>query len=180
MSRVLADQGHHRPALALAHKALNVADHRVHPAVRSWLRAVRAYHHACLGDARAASTDLNRAWTLLEHADDGEMPTYTRYLSAAELGKWTGHTLTRLGTDTPSLFRRSRTALDEARAAWPTIMVRGSAEVLTASAHAYTASGEPEAAADLLSQALTVAVATGSSRNLQAALRVQTYIARTT
>jgi tetratricopeptide (TPR) repeat protein/transcriptional regulator with XRE-family HTH domain len=179
MSRILAGQGHHRPALDLADKALDLAGHRAHPAVRSWLRAVRAYHHGCLGDARAASTDLNRAWTLLEHADDGDKPTYIGYLSAAELGKWTGHTLTRLGTDTPSLFRRSRIALDEARVAWPTAIVRGSAEVLTASAHAYAASGEPEAAAGLMSQAVAVATATGSSRNLQAALRVQALLART-
>ncbi|MEY9839578.1 hypothetical protein [Streptacidiphilus sp. EB103A] len=180
MSRILANQGHHRQALALAYKALRLADQRAHPAVRSWLRAVRAYHHACLGDARAASADLNTAWTLLERADDGEVPPYIGYLSAAELGKWTGHTLTRLGGDTPSLFLRSRTALDQARAAWPPTMVRGSAEVLTASAHAYTASGEPEAAAHLLSQALAVATATGSSRNLHAALHVRTLLARTT
>lgn len=54
MSRVLADQGNYHPARDLADSALRLAGTRAHPAVRSWLHAVRAHHHACLGDAHAS------------------------------------------------------------------------------------------------------------------------------
>lgn len=74
MSRILTDQGHYRRALTLADGALHLGGTKAHPAVRSWLHAVRADHHACLGDARSAQSDLRASWKLLERADDGENP----------------------------------------------------------------------------------------------------------
>ncbi|MFD5163484.1 hypothetical protein ACFWMJ_36460 [Streptomyces hawaiiensis] len=97
-SRILADLGHYDRALTLANLALHMAGTRAHPAVRSWLHAVRAHHHACLGGSRAAQADLGTAWKLLDHADDGEKPPYIGYLSAAELNKWVGHTMVRLAS----------------------------------------------------------------------------------
>ncbi|WP_406834896.1 helix-turn-helix domain-containing protein [Streptomyces sp. AHU1] len=170
MSRILTDQGHHRRALALADGALDLGGTAAHPAVRSWLHAVRAHHHACLNEARNAQTDLHTAWKLLERADDGEKPPYIGYLSEAELNKWTGHAAVRLGPTTPALFSAGKTALDEARAAWPTTIVRGSAEVLTASARLYAACGDRDVAAELASRAVAIATNTGSARNLRAAL----------
>lgn len=173
MSRILADQGHYRRALTLADGALHLAGTSAHPAVRSWLHAVRAHHHACLNDARASQADLGTAWTLLERAHDGEKPPYISYLDAAELEKWTGHAMVRLGQAAPSFLRAGRTALDQARIAWPTTMVRGSAEVLTASARLYAACGDRDAAASLAVRAVAIATATGSARNLRAALTAQ-------
>lgn len=170
MSRILTDQGHYRRALTLADGALHLAGTKAHPAVRSWLHAVRAHHRACLGDARTTQTDLATAWKLLERADDGEKPLYIGYLDAAELNKWTGHAMARLGQKTPSLLRAGQTALDEALAAWPATSVRGSAEVLTASARIHTARGDRDTAADLASQAVAIATQTGSARNLRTAL----------
>ncbi|GAA4782306.1 hypothetical protein GCM10023220_01100 [Streptomyces ziwulingensis] len=170
MSRILTDQGHYHRALTLADGALHLAGTAAHPAVRSWLHAVRAHHYACLADTRLAQRDLTLAWTLLERADDGEKPTYIGYLDAAELNKWTGHAMVRLGQRTPSLLRAGRTALDEARAAWPATSVRGSAEVLTASARIHAACGDRDTAANLASRAVAIATETGSARNLRAAL----------
>ncbi|MEU6346471.1 helix-turn-helix transcriptional regulator [Streptomyces sp. NPDC046977] len=174
MSRILTDQGHYHRALTLADGALHLAGTKAHPAVRSWLHAVRAHHHACLGDARTTQKDLTTAWKLLDHADDGETPPYIRYLGPAELNKWTGHAMARLGQQTPSFLRAGQAALDEARAAWPATSVRGSAEVLTASARIYAARGDRDTAADLASQAVAIATATGSARNLRAALTAST------
>ncbi|GAA0418460.1 hypothetical protein GCM10010357_44750 [Streptomyces luteireticuli] len=56
--------------------------------------------------------------------------------------------------------------------------VRGSAEVLTASARVHAACGDRDLAADLASQAVTIATTTGSARNLRAALTVQAQVAR--
>ncbi|MGW8700147.1 tetratricopeptide repeat protein [Streptomyces eurythermus] len=95
-SRVLADLGHHDKALALADRALHLAGTQAHPAVRCWLHAVRAHHHACLTDSTSAHSDLDAAWNLLGHTEDGEKPPYIGYLSEAELNKWTGHTAIRL------------------------------------------------------------------------------------
>ncbi|TBO60888.1 hypothetical protein EYS09_04100 [Streptomyces kasugaensis] len=64
MSRILTDQGHYRRALTLADGALHLGATKAHPAVRSWLHAVRAHHHACLGNARSAQSDLCAAWNL--------------------------------------------------------------------------------------------------------------------
>ncbi|MFJ5220139.1 helix-turn-helix domain-containing protein [Streptomyces sp. NPDC088354] len=174
MSRILTDQGHYQRALTLADGALHLAGTKAHPAVRSWLHAVRAHHYACLGDARTTQKDLTTAWKLLDHADDGETPPYVGYLSPAELNKWTGHAMVRLGQQTPSFLRAGQAALDEARATWPATIVRGSAEVLTASARIYAARGDRDTAADLASQAVAIATETGSARNLRAALTAST------
>ncbi|MFD3590037.1 helix-turn-helix domain-containing protein [Streptomyces sp. NPDC058683] len=176
MSRILADLGHYDQALTLADRALQLASTRAHPAVRSWLHAVRAHHRGCLGAGRAAQADLGTAWKLLGRADDGEKPPYIGYLGTAELKKWTGHTMVRLASKAPNLIPQGRAALDEARAEWPATIVRGSAEVLTASARIYHAAGERDGAADLASRAVAVATRTGSARNLQAALSAQTLI----
>jgi hypothetical protein len=173
MSRILADQGHYRRARTLSDSALGLSGTKAHPAVRSWLHAVRAHHHACLGDARASQSDLNTAWNLLERADDGEKPPYIGYLGPAELGKWVGHAMVGLGQRNPSFVSTGRNALDEARAAWPAAMVRGSAEMLTASARIYAASGDRDTTADLAARSVTIATATGSARNLRAALAAQ-------
>ncbi|MFI9772483.1 twin-arginine translocation signal domain-containing protein [Streptomyces sp. NPDC052415] len=170
MSRILTDQGHYRRALTLADGALHLAGTKAHPAVRSWLHAVRAHHRASLGDARPAQQDLATAWQLLDRADDGEKPPYIGYLGAAELNKWTGHAMAHLGRTSPSLLRTGRATLEEARAAWPATSVRGSAEVLTASARIHTACGERDIAADLAARAVSIATTTGSARNLRAAL----------
>lgn len=175
-SRILADLGHYEKALTLANRALHLAGTRAHPAVRSWLHAIRAHHHACLTDSRAAQKDLGTAWKLLDHADDGEKPPYIGYLSAAELNKWVGHTAVRLASTSPTAIQTGRRALDAARATWPTLIVRGSAEVLTASARIYAKDGDRDTAADLVSRAITVATTTGSARNLRAALAAQTMV----
>ncbi|MFF4409522.1 helix-turn-helix domain-containing protein [Streptomyces sp. NPDC001404] len=177
MSRILADQGHYRRALDLADGALRLSGTKAHPAVRSWLHAVRAHHHACLNDARASQDDLSSSWALLERADDGEKPPYMGYLSAAELGKWTGHAMVRLGSTAPAFLATGKSALDEARATWPAAIVRGSAEMLTASARIYAARGDRDEAADLVSRSIAVATATGSARNLRAALTAQAHVA---
>ncbi|MFJ3310282.1 helix-turn-helix domain-containing protein [Streptomyces sp. NPDC086549] len=176
MSRILADLGHYDRALSLADRALHLAGTRAHPAVRSWLHAVRSHHHGCLGAGPAARGDLGTAWTLLERADDGEKPPYIGYLSTAELNKWTGHTMLRLASTAPKLIPAGRAALDEARADWPAAIVRGSAEVLSASAGIYRVTGELDAAAGLATRAVAVATKTGSARNLRAALIAQALI----
>ncbi|MFJ8158352.1 multiprotein-bridging factor 1 family protein [Streptomyces sp. NPDC094468] len=177
ISRIMADAGHYDHALALADHAIHLAGTHAHPAVRSWLHAVRAHHHACHSAGHAAQADLRRAWTLLGRADDGEKPPYIGYLSAAELHKWTGHTLVQLASTVPRLIPHGKAALDEARSDWPAAIVRGSAEMLTASARIYHAAGELDHAADLASRAIAVATSTGSARNLRAALTARSLIA---
>lgn len=176
MSRIFADQGEYRRALSLNDSALRLAGTAAHPAVRSWLHAVRAHHHACLGDARSARTDLNTAWNILGRIDDGEIPTYISYLDAAEIGKWTGHTMIRLGQRNPSYLTTGKTALDDACAAWRTTLVRGSAELFTVTARTYAACGETDAAIDLAARSVNIATATKSARNLRAALTAQSTI----
>ncbi|GAA3086801.1 hypothetical protein GCM10020000_86850 [Streptomyces olivoverticillatus] len=82
----------------------------------------------------------------------------------------------RLGQRHPGCLTTGRTALDDARADWPTAIVRGSAEMLTASARIHAACGDRDQAAHLVSRSVAVATATGSARNLQAALTAQTLI----
>ncbi|WP_433189205.1 hypothetical protein [Actinoallomurus sp. CA-150999] len=179
LSRVLADQGRDQDALALADAAVRRAGTQAHPAVRSWLHAVRAHHHACQGDVRAAQTDLAMAWALLERADDGEVPAYIGFLDAAELWKWTGHVtvaLLRRDEVSPSVLRAGETALEQARVAWPASAVRGSAEMLTASARVRAAGRDLDLAAALASRSVTVARQTGSARNLRAALTTRAVI----
>jgi transcriptional regulator with XRE-family HTH domain len=176
MSRIRADQGDFRGALSLSDHAVDLAGTQAHPAVRSWLHAVRAHHHSGLGDARAARADLHAAWTLLDRADDGEKPPYIGYLDGAELGKWTGHAMIRLSQTTPGYVKTGVNALDQARAHWPAASVRGSAEVFTASARLHAATGERDRAVDLLSRSIAVATATGSARNLRAALATQSLL----
>ena len=171
MSRILAERGQHREALGVTDRALRLT--HTHPAVRSWVHAVRAYHHACGGDARAASSDLSKSWLLLERADDGEIPSYIGYLAGPELSKWTGHTMNKLAHFSPGFATSAQSALDEARLSWSPSSVRGSAEVLSASALAYALSGRLEEAAQLRTRAIDIATTTGSSRNLHTAL--QTY-----
>ncbi|MFF5438793.1 helix-turn-helix transcriptional regulator [Streptomyces achromogenes] len=177
-SRVLADLGHHDKALALADRALHLAGTQAHPAVRCWLHAVRAHHHACLTDSASAHSDLDAAWTLLGHTEDGEKPPYIGYLSEAELNKWTGHTAIRLADSRPASVRTGLRALDAARTNWPSRLVRGSAEVLTASARMYIAHGELGEAGRLVDKAIAIATTTGSARNLHAALDARTLLAR--
>ncbi|MFD8261358.1 helix-turn-helix domain-containing protein [Streptomyces griseoluteus] len=169
-SRVLADLGHHDKALSLADQALHLGGTAAHPAVRCWLHAVRAHHHACLSQHSRANEDLKTAWKLLCIADDGETPPYIGYLSEPELHKWTGHTAVRLAASSRTMMRTGRRALDAARKCWPNNMVRGSAEMLTASARIYTAHGDLDQAGHLVDKAITIATATGSARNLRAAL----------
>ncbi len=173
MSRVFADRGHYRRALTFSDGALRLAGTKAHPAVRSWLHAVRAHHHACLDDARNTRVDLATAWNLLGRADDGEKPSYVGYLGSPEIQKWTGHAMNRLGRTTPSYLCTGKTALDEARAAWPATSARGAAELLAVSACVHAACGERDAAVDLASRSTAIATTTGSARNLRAALVAQ-------
>ncbi|MEV7869157.1 helix-turn-helix transcriptional regulator [Streptomyces sp. NPDC088124] len=176
MSRVHAEQGDYQRALHLADGALRLAGTRAHPAVRCWLHAVRAYHHAGLGSARPARTDLNTAWALLEGAHDGETPPYIGYLDTAEIGKWSGHVMVRLGQTAPAYLTSGRRVLDQTRADWPTTSVRGSAEVLTTCARLHAATGDLDVAHHLVSRSLAIATATGSARNLRTALATRTLI----
>lgn len=175
-SRVLADLGHYDQALLVADRALHLAGTRAHPAVRCWLHAVRAHHHARLTDRASAHGDLDAAWHLFNHSEDGEKPPYIGYLSEAELNKWTGHTAVALATSDRTALRTGQRALDAARAAWPAAMVRGSAEVLTASARMSIAHHDHEQAKSLIEQAISIAATTGSARNLQAALHTRATI----
>ncbi|WP_326681617.1 hypothetical protein [Streptomyces sp. NBC_01237] len=105
------------------------------------------------------------------------MPPYIGYLDMAEIQKWVGHAMVRLGTSTPGALRRGREALDFAHASWPTDSVRGAAEMLTSSASIYLDSGEREAADSVINAAVTIAQDTGSARNLRDALAVRTRMA---
>ncbi|MFD8263509.1 hypothetical protein ACFV19_32475 [Streptomyces griseoluteus] len=106
----------------------------------------------------------------LEYHHDGETPPYVGYLSEPELHKWTGHAAVRLAASSRTMKRTGRQALDAARKAWPSSSVRGSAEVFTASARIYTAHGDLDQAGHLAAKASAIAIATGSVRNLRAAL----------
>ncbi|MGW0672578.1 hypothetical protein [Streptomyces sp. NPDC002746] len=107
MSRIAADQGHLKRAADLADHALRRGGTRIHPAVRCWLHAVGAHHHAGLDGARNASAALDEAWRLLGHCDDGEIPPYIGYISPMEIGKWAGHTFVRLATKRPQRRNQS-------------------------------------------------------------------------
>ncbi|MFG2434602.1 helix-turn-helix domain-containing protein [Streptomyces sp. NPDC048508] len=175
-SRVLADLGHYGKALTLTDQALHLAGTRAHPAVRCWLHAVRAHHHAAQSHFPEVTNDLGSAWSLLARAEDGERPPYIGYLNEAELNKWVGHAAVRLTASTRPDRLDGRKALDEARLAWPTTMVRGSAEMLTASGRIYAAHQELEHANEIIDKAIVIATTTGSARNLRAALDARTTI----
>ncbi|MGW3157565.1 hypothetical protein [Streptomyces sp. NPDC001089] len=64
-SRVLADLGHYDKAMTLADQAIRLADTRAHPAVRYWLHAVRARHHAAQTHLTEVTDDLASARALL-------------------------------------------------------------------------------------------------------------------
>jgi tetratricopeptide (TPR) repeat protein len=175
MSRTLAECGQHPAALRFADAAVSIAGTAAHPAIRSFIRAVRANHHASLGDAQATHADLDAAAALLNRADDGHVPHYVGYHDAGDLQKWTGHALVRLSAADPALLATGRAAIEAAWSAWPPTHIRGSAEVLATHARAELASHEVEHAAQLTLQAFTVAATTGSVRNLRwvSALRAE-------
>ncbi|MFJ6354814.1 hypothetical protein ACIQKB_35825 [Streptomyces sp. NPDC092046] len=102
------------------------------------------------------------------------MPPYIGYIGAAELGKWVGHSLARLGATRPRLVGSGISALEQTHAAWPTASRRGFAEVHTASARIYLASGDLDQAADHAAEGVSIATATESTRNLNAAFAAQT------
>ncbi|MFD9609193.1 helix-turn-helix domain-containing protein [Streptomyces sp. NPDC059083] len=176
MSRIAADQGHLIRAADLADHALHRGGTRIHPAVRCWLHAVSAHHHAGLDDAHNVSAALDEAWRLLGHCDDGEIPPYIGYISPMEIGKWAGHTFVRLATKRQQYTSHGIKALEAARAAWPRGARRGSAEVFTASARVYLASGELDQAARHAADAVRIATETDSARNLTAAFAAQSAI----
>ncbi|AEM88906.1 helix-turn-helix domain-containing protein [Streptomyces violaceusniger] len=169
-SRVLADHGDYAGARNLVDRALSIAGTQAHPAVRCWLHAVRAHHHAGLDAAPEARTDLRTAWRILEDVQDGEVPTYIGYLSESEINKWQGHVMWRLGRRNPAYLDAGQTALDAARATWPATSVRGAAEVLTSSARVHAARGARDIAIAYATQAVGVATTTRSARNQQSAL----------
>jgi len=169
-SRLLADHGDYAEARNLVDRALSIAGTRAHPAVRCWLHAVRAHHHAGLGAAPEARTDLRAAWRVLEEVQDGEIPPYIWYVSEAEINKWQGHVMWRLGRHNPAYLDAGQSALDAARAAWPSSSVRGAAEVLTSSAHVHAARGSRDVAIAYATQAVGVATTTRSARNKRSAL----------
>jgi hypothetical protein len=172
-SRALAATGEHGDAVAAIDIALSTAGTAAHPGVRSWLHAVRSEHHARRGETSAASADLHEAAKLFERIEDGSLPVYIGYLDAAELDKWTGHTLVRLGsTTTPTLLKPGSAAIDRARKAWNPGHVRGFAEVLTTASRAALADNEKEEAALLMHRAREIAQQTGSARNLRSLLEV--------
>jgi tetratricopeptide (TPR) repeat protein len=175
MSRTLAECGQHAEALRFAEAAVSVAGTAAHPAVRSFIRAVRANHHAALGDAQATLADLDAAAALLGRADDGHVPHYVGYHDAGDLQKWTGHALVRLSAADPALLTAGRAAIEAAWSTWPPAHIRGSAEVLATHARARLASHDVEHAAQLTLQAFTVAATTSSVRNLRqvSALRAE-------
>lgn len=177
MSRIAADQGHLKRAADLADHARHRGGTRIHPAVRCWLHAVGAHHHAGLDDAHNASAALNEAWRLLSHCDDGEIPPYIGYISPMEIGKWAGHTFVRLATKRPQYISDGIKALEEARADWPRGAHRGSAEVITASARIYLANGDLDRAARHAADAVRIATDTDSARNLSAAFAAQSAVA---
>ncbi|CAM5283042.1 hypothetical protein [Streptomyces atroolivaceus] len=144
--------------------------------MRCWLHAVGAHHHAGLDDARNASAALNEAWRILGHSDDGETPTNIGYISPMEIGKWAGHTFVRLATKRPQYISDGIKALVEARADWPRGAHRGSAEVITASARIYLANGDLDQAARHAADAVRIATASDSARNLTAAFAAQSAI----
>ncbi|MGW2652098.1 helix-turn-helix domain-containing protein [Streptomyces sp. NPDC001478] len=176
MSRIAADQGHLKRAADLADHALRLSGTRIHPAVRCWLHAVSAHHHAGLDEADTATASLKEAWRLLGHCDDGEVPPYIGYISPTEINKWAGHTFVRLATKRPKYTSNGMTALEEARADWPRGARRGSAEVLTASARIYLAHGDLDQAARHAADAVRIATDTDSARNLTAAFAAQSAI----
>ncbi|MER6847666.1 twin-arginine translocation signal domain-containing protein [Streptomyces flaveolus] len=175
-SRVLADRGHYDEALTVADRALHLAGTRAHPAVRCWLHAVRAHHHARLTNSGPARSDLDAAWDLFSRSEDGEKPPYIGYLSEAELNKWTGHAAVALADHDRTALRTGRHALEAALATWPSPMVRGSAEVFTASARMSIARHDLDQAQNLVDRAISIAATTGSARNLQAALHTRAII----
>lgn len=172
-SRALAAAGQHADAVAAIDIALSTAGTAAHPGVRSWLHAVRSEHHARRGETAAASTDLQDATKFFERIEDGSLPIYIGYLDAAELDKWTGHTLVRLGsTTTPTLLKPGLAAIERARKAWNPVHLRGFAEVLTTASRAALANNEQEESALLLHRAREIARKTGSARNLRGIMEV--------
>ena len=169
-SRVLADHGDYAGARNLVDRALSIAGTRAHPAVRCWLHAVRAHHHAGLDAAPEARADLRAAWRILEEVQDGEVPSYIGYLSEAEINKWQGHVMWRLARRNPAYLDAGQTALDAAREAWPAAMVRGAAEVLASSARVHAFRGSRDVAVAYATQAVGVATTTRSARNQRSAL----------
>ncbi|CAM5501569.1 hypothetical protein SCANM63S_04806 [Streptomyces canarius] len=114
--------------------------------------------------------------TYFSRAEDGEKPPYISYLSEAELNKWTGHTAVALAETDRTALHTGRQALEAALTAWPSPMVRGSAAVLTASARMSIAHHNLDQAQNLIDQAISIAAATSSTRNLQAALHTRAII----
>jgi hypothetical protein len=167
-ARALAAADHHRDALASIDLALATAGTAAHPAVRSWLHAVRSDQHARHGDGDAACADLRTATTLFDRVEADQLPVYIGYLDAAELDKWTGRALVRLGATNRPVLSTGAAAIERARKAWRPGHYRGLAEVLTTAARAALVSGELEQAVSMMHQAHDIAERTGSTRNLRA------------
>jgi putative transcriptional regulator len=172
-SRALAHAGLHDDARRLADAAITVAGTAAHPAVRSWLHGVRAYHHALAGDRRTCLADLRTASAVIESVSD-DKPGYIGYVDHAEIQKWAGHALVTLGTDgsDTSLLRSGGDAIKDADAHWRPTMVRGRAEVIVTRARAALATGHVDEAAAHTWDAYRISKQTNSRRNQQPVRRL--------
>jgi transcriptional regulator with XRE-family HTH domain/tetratricopeptide (TPR) repeat protein len=171
MSRMLSHCGEHHHALSFAEQADAVGKRSASPRTRSWLKATRAYVHACLGDASRCLKDLDEARRLLSLDEQTKDEPWLDFYSQAHLAKWEGHCRLKLGEAEPA-----REVFQRTLAGWNPASVRERAEVTGALADALIHEREIPQASELVGQAYQVALATGSARNQRAITALRTTL----
>jgi tetratricopeptide (TPR) repeat protein len=152
-----------------ADRALLMLDHagklilsRASPATLAHLALIEAETRASLGHTDASLRALDRADSALERGDRSEDPPFLYWLDDGVRARWKGRCLTRLGR-----LEDADALLAQALSAWDPSFVRDRAITFVDLAHLRLRQQEPDECCRLAGQALELAVATGSPKNVQ-------------
>lgn len=132
------------------------------PQLRVWLQGARAEVLAAMGDIDGCRRSLDHAYQGLDAGpDDPLIAPYLSYLDDAHLARWAGCCLAQLGRpDAATLLEQALTSADPS-------FVRAQAGLLVDLATAHAASGDLELSCQVATEAVRLAIETGSARQLK-------------
>ncbi len=167
LGRALTSMGRAREALDHLEAARRLAAGVQAPRLASWLAAAAGWCYATLGEHAACGQALSAAERHLAQPDDSGYE-WLDFYSYSQLDKWYGRCQLLFGrpAEAARSFRTSLRML-------PATLVRERASTLTELAHAYTKQGNVDAACACLSEAVTIALDTGSGRIVQRVTEVR-------
>jgi len=161
-----------RGALELLGRANGLAERGPSVSTRAWLAAATAEAYAVLGDRRVTLATLEVAERALDGARPAEEPAWIAFFDHAALDRWRGVCLVRLGQSDAA-----EAALSSALGRYGASFVRARAGALTELATTHVQRQEIDQACVLAGQALDVAEATKSYRNVRRVVDLRRQLA---